>query len=216
MTAQGTNDVNGDRIDGPTAGNFTADEAHYLRELRDFSSTGKHPTVVVPSRLFLKLLLLFDSVPKKGSPGAQRIAKERARQLSDEGYDADHDDEHDGGELALAAALYATPELLYIARQFAGGIAYQDAWPWPGYDGRWNPNGANYPHPNADAPIDERIRMLEKSGALCAAEIDRLLRLKEKPPCPECELVLAATPLGTACSCAACGAEYDEDHARAG
>lgn len=112
--------------------------------------------------------------------GAERIAKERQRQITAKGYTAEHDDQHDGGELALAAALYATPILLYEKCDYAGGITFSDPWPWPGEDGRWSPAGTNCPAPNADAPVPDCIRMLEKAGALIAAEIDRLLRCGEE------------------------------------
>ena len=42
--------------------------------------------------------------------GIDRIAKERKRQVRLEWWPAQHDDEHRGGELAQAAACYATGE----------------------------------------------------------------------------------------------------------
>jgi hypothetical protein len=87
--------------------------------------------------------------------GAERIVAERQRQVSEEGWTPEHDDQHDLGELARAAACYATPRLL------GGSLPPQD-WPWAVK--WWKPT------PN------DRIRELEKAGALIAAEIDRLLR----------------------------------------
>lgn len=91
------------------------------------------------------------------------IAEERQRQITEEGWDKEHDDRHDGGELARAAACYATPAYM---REFGKhDNAVDDApkgWPW----GKewWKPNR------------DDRIRELVKAGALIAAEIDRLQR----------------------------------------
>lgn len=94
--------------------------------------------------------------------GAQRIADERQRQIEKEGWSPEHDDEHDEGQLAWAAACYAAPEAIFGMH----GRATFDPWPWPADDKRPGPNFT---------PA-ERIRELEKAGALIAAEIDRLLR----------------------------------------
>lgn len=110
------------------------------------------------------------------SMGAERIAKERARQISEEDYDDVHDDEHGGAEIALAAACYAASAAnsrIYVMKEYAAGVSFDDPWPWDeGYDKR--PYDGNVlREPVSDA---QRIRMLEKAGALVAAEIDRLLR----------------------------------------
>lgn len=81
-------------------------------------------------------------------PGADLIAAERKRQLEAEGWSFEHDDEHNRGELALAAAAYATGRVTL--------------WPWPG-EGSFKPTG-------------DSTRDLVKAGALIAAEIDRLQR----------------------------------------
>jgi hypothetical protein len=89
--------------------------------------------------------------------GSTLIAEERERQLADEAWTPEHDDTHTNGELALAAVCYAAPE------------AIRDNFPprmWP-YEGRWWK-----PCP------DNRVRELVKAGALIAAEIDRLQRIK--------------------------------------
>lgn len=41
------------------------------------------------------------------SQGMSDVIAERLRQMDDEGWDADHDDQHTDGELAAAAACYA-------------------------------------------------------------------------------------------------------------
>jgi hypothetical protein len=94
-------------------------------------------------------------------PGLDLITKERLRQIIEEGYSAEHDDGHDGQELAWAAVCYAAPENVYIR----GGnyLSYTFSAPYPWGMGR-----------SARMPEIER---LTKAGALIAAEIDRLLRL---------------------------------------
>lgn len=107
--------------------------------------------------------------------GAERIAAERRRQIEAEGWTPKHDDEHELGELADAAACYAaTDELLLRDRR--GRFA--DAWPW---DSEWDKRPRDDEDrlvPAEKQPIEVRIRSLQKAGALIAAEIDRLLRLE--------------------------------------
>ena len=91
------------------------------------------------------------------SQGAQRIMDERLRQMAQEGWTAEHDDEHDGHELASAAVCYV--EASY------GGVEMESPWDWPWHRSWWKAS-------------DDPIRNLEKAGALIAAEIDRLLRLE--------------------------------------
>lgn len=82
------------------------------------------------------------------------IRAERQRQQEVEGWTTAHDDDHWGGELALAAACYAA---------HAGG-RYQDALPaiWPWRREWWKPKNAR--------------RDLVRAGALIVAEIERLDR----------------------------------------
>lgn len=96
--------------------------------------------------------------------GAERIARERARQIEEEGWSLDHDDlEHTGGELAQAAIAYALaglPDSPCYDPETAP--PHQDpAFWWP-----WEKGGFR--------PSDDEVRNLEKAGALIAAEIDRL------------------------------------------
>lgn len=94
--------------------------------------------------------------------GGQIVLKERARQISEEGWDSDHDDEHDDGSLAIAGACYALPVSLRRCKNLVNDVP--DDWPW--YKKWWKPTS------------HDRIRELAKSGALVIAEIDRLLREK--------------------------------------
>lgn len=99
--------------------------------------------------------------------GAERIAAERQRQIDKEGYSHRHDDEHTCGELAMAAVCYAAHAAsVQVVNKHDG----RDPWPW---DDEWD-RRTHFAPPT----FEERIRLLEKSGALLAAEIDRLLRAK--------------------------------------
>lgn len=113
--------------------------------------------------------------------GAERIALERARQVSEEGYDEEHDDDHTDGQIAMAAACYAAPERIYIREDYASSVSFDDPWPWDAYSDARPCNG-NVLTPEK-ATKAQRIRLLEKAGALIAAEIDRLLRTPEEA-CP--------------------------------
>ncbi len=108
----------------------------------------------------------------ENSAGVALIAAERERQVSKEGWTAEHDALEDGGGLALAAACYAMPEK---DREMHGsGVyhAYHGTDPeykvpklWP-----WEPSWFK------PSPTD-RVRELVKAGALIAAEIDRIKAL---------------------------------------
>lgn len=83
------------------------------------------------------------------------IAKERERQIVEECFGPGHDDYHEHGELALAAACYAIPP---DTHNFATIRA--ELWPW---DEEWyKPKG--------------RVRDLVRAGALILAELDRIQR----------------------------------------
>ena len=100
--------------------------------------------------------------PETQMNGAERIAAERNRQIVEEGWDAEHDADHVGGSLSIAAACYAVAGLENVAVVRPGSV---DAWPWVSkWDKRMKHN---------------RIRRLEIAGALIAAEIDRFLCLEE-------------------------------------
>lgn len=90
--------------------------------------------------------------------GIQLIAEERKRQKDEEGFKIYTDViDNPNGELAQAASAYAYPmfsqECENIPLQFP--IDWGSKW--------WKPTP------------DDRIRELQKAGALIAAEIDRLL-----------------------------------------
>lgn len=95
--------------------------------------------------------------------GAELIAEERSRQVEQEGYGPDHDDEqHQRGELVSAAIAYCLVNTVAPVREadrFAGSF-----WPWTNDD--WKPKG--------------HVEDLVRAGALIAAEIDRYQRLQER------------------------------------
>lgn len=107
-----------------------------------------------------------------GGDGVSRIAAERQRQIDTEGWTPTHDDEHGKGELLLAAVCYAAPEQVFVRRDYASGIQFRDPWPWSAHWDKRPHDGNILRRPSPE----EHIRMLEKAGALIAAEIDRLLR----------------------------------------
>ena len=106
--------------------------------------------------------------------GIELIQAERQRQIDKEGYTPDHDAGHTGGELALVAALYATPLPLYTVsldddrnnpRKGYRGLTVELDDPWPSeWESRFDKRGQH-----------DRLRQLTIAGALIAAEIDRLL-----------------------------------------
>lgn len=103
------------------------------------------------------------------------IAKERQRQQDAEGYDVEHDDGHTLGALAMAAALYAiasTGERLHKVCVHERSVDWFDPWPW-------DPEDDKRPKRYPDTPTRrQQMRLLTKAGALIAAELDRVQRIK--------------------------------------
>ncbi len=95
--------------------------------------------------------------------GAHRISMERERQVVEEGWTLEHDDEHCNSEMGIAGGCYAHHAATF---PYMSNIqAYRTApppidWPW---DAKWW---------KPKQPQDD----LAKAGALMAAEIDRLDR----------------------------------------
>ena len=82
---------------------------------------------------------------------ARDVLAERARQVSQEGWTPEHDDQHDGMELAFAASCYAVAD---------EGEPPNAVWPWP--IEWWKPRSHR--------------ENLVRAGALILAEIERLDR----------------------------------------
>ena len=109
--------------------------------------------------------------------GCELIARERRRQVSVEGWTAEHDDEHKNGEMADAAACYALTSLkrsftalriTWSHLRFAPVDLIWAVWPEKWDEDWWKPSPR------------KRVRELVKAGALIAAEIDRLQRKNGK------------------------------------
>ncbi len=98
------------------------------------------------------------------------VAKERARQINDEGYKREHDDEHTDGSLADAAACYAAnSKISPLYRVSYTSYYIQDIYPvWPWEVGYFKKEK----HP--------RKKQLIISAALLNAEYDRLEREEKK------------------------------------
>jgi hypothetical protein len=93
------------------------------------------------------------------------VRTERLRQISEEGFHPDDDDEMAEGELARAAAAYI--------RCSSAPADAAELWPWPAY--QMKPKS--------------RQRNLERAAALLLAELERLERSRERadeiePPLP--------------------------------
>ena len=115
------------------------------------------------------------------SEGIRLIEAERERQISEEGWTPEHDDEHTDGSLAMAAACFAAPERVFLEdRQSANSVFFSDPWPWDDkWDKRYTYEGGNrLPEPKTYS-AERRLDLLVKAGALIAAEIDRLHRMAE-------------------------------------
>lgn len=93
--------------------------------------------------------------------GIERIAAERARQISVEGWTPENDDQYRTGELIDAGLSYAYGAINVTHPALE---AVPKEWPW---DPQWW------------KPSEDPVRNLEKAGALFAAEIDRILRIRE-------------------------------------
>lgn len=105
-----------------------------------------------------------------------KIQAERYRQIEDEGWTPEHDDKHEFGDLALAAAAYAA----HSSRRGRQGdvmVGRINNWLragwfdlpgllWPFDPGWWKPHS--------------RERDLIRAGALIVAELERLARANNK------------------------------------
>ncbi|WP_260682485.1 hypothetical protein [Klebsiella oxytoca] len=111
--------------------------------------------VTLDARAELAECRLAEMESRTVTAAAADVLAERQRQVTAEGWTPEHDDEHSGGEMALAASSYA----LYAHRKpIAPAIPFN--WPW---EPEWfKQQGAR--------------RDLVKAGALILAEIERIDR----------------------------------------
>lgn len=105
------------------------------------------------------------------SKATDDVLAERQRQIEAEGWTEDHDDKHNDGSLADAAACYAATSRPFKAVEVAGRAyepmtQYEDLWPWN--DRWWKPKN--------------RRHDLVRAAALLVAEIERLDRAALKTP----------------------------------
>lgn len=105
------------------------------------------------------------------------LVEERARVLEEEGFDAAHDAEHIGGELALAGACYlieaARQNIALLAQAPSASIEPPAEWPW--HPSWWKPGDGTDPR-----------SLVVKAGQLLLAELDRLLTF-DAIQCPRCK-----------------------------
>ncbi len=92
----------------------------------------------------------------------EEVAAERRRQMEAEGWTPEHDDEHNKGQMASAAACYAlnTARPLPTTVDTAGARLPTMFWPWNGH--WWKPR--------------DKRRDLIRAAALLVAEVERLDR----------------------------------------
>jgi hypothetical protein len=98
--------------------------------------------------------------------GAELIIEERKRQITAEGFSAEHDTLWKNGELTRVAMCYIQhANALAQGYKMGADVTNLPEWPFNWAESWWKP---------ADP-----VRDLAKAGALIAAEIDRLLRWTE-------------------------------------
>jgi hypothetical protein len=148
-------------LGGPPLDRRISDEALRILELAGAPPFSSEPKVEEWAKQVAAIM----------STSAALVGAERVRQVSAEGYSADHDDAHNSGQLASAAACYANPYRLLVvpnrhSRAWDGvGVPAPVPADWPWERASWKP-----------CP-DDRLRELVKAGALIVAELDRLQRL---------------------------------------
>ena len=98
------------------------------------------------------------------SSAARDVFAERQRQISAESRTTEHDDAHDNGELAMAAAAYAWSSAMHgDATPFM--VGWNQLWPW------------EYEEFKPKTPRENLVR----AGALIVAEIERIDRQESLP-----------------------------------
>lgn len=109
--------------------------------------------------------------------GVEMIARERQRQIEEEHWTPEHDDEHTDQSLAMVAVYYAAPEGVHLVQVDPNTGRTYPVWPYS-WSRLWAKKG-----------VTGRIEQLAKAAALCAAEIDRLKRAEARE---QAALVLVA------------------------
>lgn len=109
----------------------------------------------IGGRVHMKALVIPASAPVELTDAARDVLAERRRQVEQEGWTPEHDDEHGDHAMSCAAGCYAMYTLAYPAGD------PPPAWPWAA--DWWKPT--------------THRRNLIKAGALILAEIERLDRV---------------------------------------
>ena len=104
--------------------------------------------------------------------GIELITEERKEQVKKHGWSSEHDKQHEGGQLAYAAAQCVSPQVIYQKEEYANATHFV-VLHYSGWDLPTKYNG-NVLKDNIDCTKQERIHQLKVAGALCGAEIDRL------------------------------------------
>jgi len=138
------------------------ENARLREQLAESGFTATEPTKSEAiDQLFQELAKVTKDATER-SKGVNLISAERLRQIEEEGWDATHDDGRTCEGLARAAVCYALPS--YARRPTLAPVPHD----WPFETKWWKPT----PH--------DRVRELTKAGALIAAELDRIIRVKCK------------------------------------
>lgn len=118
----------------------------------------------IPEMVFAESPVADDISPEK------LIMNERIRQITEEGYGSEWDDQYTDGQLGAAAGCYAMPERVRSQYQsyHVSGRFFPRWWPWS--VDHWKPGKSD----------EGRLRDLAKAGALIIAEMDRLIRKASK------------------------------------
>ena len=113
--------------------------------------------------------------------GVELIAAERERQVTEEGWTAEHDDGHTDGAMGWTAVAYiAAPERVYRRVDGQDVVQFSDAYPyrhWGKDKSREMTETIKEPGRAESQRVTDRVRLLTMAGALIAAEIDRELRM---------------------------------------
>ncbi|MGN6229152.1 MAG: hypothetical protein ACTHNM_17135 [Dyella sp.] len=113
-----------------------------------------------------------------------KVQTERARQIDEEGYSREHDDEHRNEELAAAAAFFLVPDFMNqdvctctteygLVVQSLHELIGENAWLGIQRDDTSDLGIRD------DVRLDTRIHQVTKGLALGIAELERLLRMRE-------------------------------------
>ena len=138
-----------------TGENQKRDDGYYYRSLGTPSNVRGSDLIEFARALLAEQVWIeFYKAEDAPSDAARDVLAERQRQISKEGWTIHHDDEHDTGEMADAAAVYA----LRASGHFESGVPTYGPWAASDYK-----------------PKDKRTDLV-RAAALLLAEIERIDR----------------------------------------